>query len=186
MVALEFVERTRGKAAAWLLAGDLSRAVRLDHPAGLISATFSPDGAWLATLSHDGIARIWSRGGRLEAELRHTGPVWTAAWSSDGSWLATGTTAGTLTIWERSSWRVRKSIEAHVTFISALAIDERDTLIASSDGDGIVRLWDVEQLLQVARFPTGIRAQSLAFDGDQLLVSGPLATQAWRCDRHVF
>ncbi len=183
MFAFEETLRLEGKAVGWLLAGDLSRAVRLDHDTGLYGAAFSPDGARLATLSQDGTARIWNRDGGLEATLHHAAPVAHAAWSSDGSWLATGTLAGTLMIWDRSSWRARKEIEAHVNFIDALAIDDRDTLIASAGGDGIVKLWDVELLLQVARIPAGI-VDHLAFEPDRLLVSGPLATQAWRCDRY--
>ncbi len=184
MFAVETIEAPGGKATGWLLAGDLSRAIRLEHDAGLEKATFSPDGARLATLSHDGTARIWNRDGGLEATLHHAGPLAAAAWSSDGSWLATGTSAGTLTIWDRSTWRARKLIEAHVNFISALAIGDRDTLIASAGGDGIVKLWDVELLLQVARIPTGRAVNHLAFDRDRILASGPLATQAWRCDRY--
>ncbi len=184
MFAFEDAERTEGKATAWLLAGDLSSAVRLEHDAGLLNARFSPDGTRLATLSFDGTARIWSRDGRLEATLRHVGYVVAVAWSSDGSWLATGTSAGTLTIWDRSTWRARKAIEAHANFISALAIDDRDTLIASAGGDGTAKLWDVELLLQVSRIPTGGTVRHLAFERDRLLVSGPLATQAWRCDRY--
>jgi WD40 repeat protein len=176
--------RLEGKSAGWLLTGDLSRAVRLDHEGGLFEAMFSPDGTRLATLSQDGTARIWNRDGGLEATLRHDGPVAVAAWSSDGSWLATGTTTGTLTIWDRSSWRARKTIDAHPNFITALAIDDRDTLIASAGGDGIVKLWDVELLMQVGRIPTGEAVNHLAFDRDRILTSGPLATQSWRCDRY--
>jgi WD40 repeat protein len=170
------------KAGAWLLTGDLSRVVRLEHDASLLDARFSPDGARLATLSQDGTARIWSRDGVLEATLHHVGYVVAAAWSSDGSWLATGTSAGTLTIWDRSTWQPRKVIEAHVNYIAALAIDDRDSLIASGGGDGTVKLWDAKLLLQVARIPTGRSVQHLALERDRLLVSGPVATQAWRCD----
>lgn len=183
MVVYRNAQRLEGKAAGWLLTGDLSRAVRLDHDGDLSNARFSPDGARLATLSFDGTARIWTRDGALEATLHHTGPVAHVAWSSDGSWLATGTLGGTLTTWERSSWRVRKAIEAHVNFIDALAVDDSDTLIASAGGDGIVKLWDAETLLQVARISTGETVESLAFDRDRILASGPSATQSWRCDR---
>jgi WD40 repeat protein len=186
MFAYENAERLEGKAAGWILAGDLSRAVRLDHEGDLSGATFSPDGARLATLSFDGAARIWSRDGVLEATLPHAGPVAEAAWSSDGSWLATGTFAGTLTIWDRSSWRMRETIEAHANFINAVAIDGGDTLIATAGGEGLVKIWDVETLAQVAKIPTGEVASQLAFDQDRILISGPSATQAWRCDRYSF
>ncbi|HSK03098.1 MAG TPA: WD40 repeat domain-containing protein, partial [Kofleriaceae bacterium] len=185
LFAFQSTAQPEGKAAGWLLPGDLSRAAApLDHDGSLIDARFSPDGARLATLSFDGTARIWSRDGVLEATLRHGASVMAAAWSSDGSWLATGTTVGTLTIWERPSWQPRKAIEAHVNFIPALAIDDRDSLIASGSGDGLVKLWDVETLLQVARIPTGKTVRQLVFERDRLLVSGPLATQSWRCDRY--
>jgi WD40 repeat protein len=167
--------------AGWLLAGDLSRGVQLHHNAILKDARFSPDGARLVTLSLNG-AWIWNRNGEIEAKL-DTGPVTAAVWSSDGSWLATGNNAGTLTIWDRPGWRARKPIDAHGIFIRALAIDDRNALIATAGGDGTVKLWDVEQLLQVARIPTGTPASDLAFERDTLLVSGPLATQSWRCDR---
>jgi len=170
---------TRG----WLLDGELSRELRLDHEVPLSNATFSPDGARLATLSYNGV-RIWNRDGVLEATLDAGGPVSAAAWSADGSWLVTGTQAGTLTIWDRTSWRARKSIEAHVNFISALAVDDGSILIASAGGDGTVKLWDADQLLQVARIPTGTTAEHLAFDRDTILVSGLLGTQSWRCDRY--
>src|SRR5262249_37605877 len=113
-----------------------------------------------------------------------SGPVAHAAWSSDGSWLATGTLAGTLTIWDRSSWRARKTIAAHFNYISALAIDDRGMLIARAGGRGTIKLWDVEELLEVARISTGQRVDHLAFERDRLLISGPLATHAWRCDRY--
>ena len=167
----------------WLLAGDLSRKVRLDHDARLNDATFSPDGARLATLSFNGVW-IWTPDGKLEAKLDTGGPAIAAAWSTSGGWLVTGTQAGTLTIWDRSSWQARKTIQAHVNFIRTLAVDEHDTLIASAGGDGTVKLWDAEQLLEVGRIPTGTTAQHLAFERDRILISGPLATQAWRCDRY--
>src|SRR6185436_7943309 len=184
LFAFDPAQRLKGKAAGWLLAADLSRVVRLDHDGDLGGARFSPDGTRIATLSFDGTARIWSRDGTLEATLPHAGPVGHAAWSSDGTWLATGTLAGTLTIWDRSSWRARKAIEAHTSFIDALAIDGGDTLIASAGIDGSIKIWDVETLLQVARIPTGESVEHLAFDRDQILALAPSATQSWRCDRY--
>ena len=56
----------------------------------------------------------------------------------------------------------------------------------SSGSDGVVKVWDEETLLQVARIPTGEAATQLAFDRDRLLASGRSVTQAWRCDRYSF
>jgi WD40 repeat protein len=183
LVAFEDANRRlQGKATAWLVSSDLARVIRLEHGAGVLNAQFSPDGARLVTLSFDGTASVWRRDGGLEATLDHPGPVVMVAWSSDGSWLATGTRAGTLTIWDRATWRARKAIDAHGSFINALEIDDHDSLIASAGGDGVVKLWDASTLLQVARIPTGMLAAHLAFERGQILVTGSLATQSWRCE----
>jgi WD40 repeat protein len=182
MVAIDG-DQLEGRVSAWLLASDLSGVIRLEHEAGLINARFSPGGDLLATLSVDGTARIWRRDGGLEATLSHAGPVAIAAWSSDGSWLVTGTRSGTLTIWDRSPWRMRKAVDAHANFINALEVADGDTVIASAGGDTILKLWDVETLLQTARIPTGMPVGHLEFERDQILVSGPRTTQAWRCER---
>jgi len=183
MVAFEQTSDLSGKATAWLLHDGLAREIRLDHETSLPDATFSPDGSRLVTLGQDGGARVWTTDGRLEATLKHPGPVGFAAWSSDGSWLATGTYGGTLTIWTRADWQARKQIEAHTNFITALTIGDHDSLIASAGGDGIVKIWDAAQLFQVGRIPSGSGVSALAIERDQLLIAGPLATQSWRCDR---
>jgi WD40 repeat protein len=184
MFAFEKGREWEGKATGWLLAGDLSRVISLEHDAGLLDVAFSPDKAQLATLTHDGIARIWNLDGKLEATLHHSGMLMSAAWSADGSWLATGTSGGVLTIWDPSSWQPRKKIEAHSNFISALAFDENGTLLASAGGDGLAKIWDTERFFQVGAVPADGLVQHLVFTRGQLLVSGSRATQSWRCDHY--
>jgi WD40 repeat protein len=182
LFAIDKVSISRGKATAWLLSADLSRAHRLDHDAGVSHAAFAPDGALLVTLGMDGVARVWDRGGVGEATLLHDGPLWTAAWTPDGRKLATGGNAGKVTVWERASWTIGRTLDAHINFVTALAFDAAGALLASAGGDGNVAIWDTDRFLQLARIPTKSLVEHLAFSGDQLLVSGPLTSQSWRCD----
>jgi WD40 repeat protein len=181
MFAIDRTELSPGRATAWLLSADLARAHQLDHEAGISDAAFAPGGAQLATLVLDGTARIWNQSGALDATLPHNGPLLIAAWSADGKRLATGTNAGTVTVWERARWRVARTLDAHINFVAALAFDGTGALLASAGGDGNVKIWDTEWFLELARIPTKSSVSHLAFARDQLLASGPLATQSWRC-----
>ena len=50
---------------------------RLDHDGGVNAAAFSPDGAWVATASEDGSARVFEAASGAEvARLDHDGPVY--------------------------------------------------------------------------------------------------------------
>jgi WD40 repeat protein len=58
------------------------------HKNNVMRASFSPDGAWIATTSVDNTAMVWdARTGELAWTF--VGPAYTAAWSADGTQLFT-------------------------------------------------------------------------------------------------
>ena len=71
------------------------------HTDLIITVTFAPDGATIATASEDGMARVWDT--RTGAELRqltgHTGPVRSVAFAPDRATLATASDDSTIRIW---------------------------------------------------------------------------------------
>jgi len=75
-------------AKIWDLRGDAPPVVLNGHLDNLITATFSPDGSLVATVSVDDTARLWDAAtGELERTI--SGPSHTAAFSPDGTQLYT-------------------------------------------------------------------------------------------------
>jgi WD40 repeat protein/DNA-binding SARP family transcriptional activator len=72
------------------------------HEWAVFDARWSPDGAWIATASGDGTARIWdAQTGAPRFTLKgHTSQVMTADWSPDSRRLVTGSEDGTARVWE--------------------------------------------------------------------------------------
>ena len=71
----------------------------LEHPDGMNTIAFSPDGRSIATSSRDGMARLWDPAtGRESFVLRHEGAVTDAAFSPDGHSVATASRDGTIRV----------------------------------------------------------------------------------------
>ena len=72
------------------------------HEWQVYEASWSPDGAWIATASGDGTARIWdAKTGAARFTLEgHTAGVAPVDWSPDSGRLVTGSEDGTAHVWE--------------------------------------------------------------------------------------
>src|SRR5262249_55566773 len=95
----------------WQRLCHLDQHTFIGHRSEVHSVCWSPDGARLATGSHDGTAKVWdAAGGRELLTLRgHTGPVRSLAWSPDGARLATGSHDGTAKVWDAAGGRERRT-----------------------------------------------------------------------------
>ncbi|WP_157180373.1 NB-ARC domain-containing protein [Protofrankia coriariae] len=103
----------------------------------------APDGAWLATGSHDGVIRIWDPAtSRVITTLTgHTGNVTAMTIAPDGTWLATGSDDGSIGIWNRAAGRIGTPI-GHTGQVTALAISPDSTRLATAGHDGDILILD--------------------------------------------
>src|SRR5436305_764672 len=77
---------------------------RVDHDGPVRAVAFSPDGAWMATGSDDGSARVLdAASGAERARLDHDGPVGAVAFSPDGACVATGSDDGSARVFDAAS-----------------------------------------------------------------------------------
>ena len=74
----------------------------MEHKGQVLSAAFSPDGAYLVTASADGTAQLWdaTSGEPLSVLVGHTAEVFSAAWSADGVRVVTAGGDGKARIWQ--------------------------------------------------------------------------------------
>ncbi len=152
------------------------------HTGDINALSWSPDGARLASASHDRTVRIWdaASGTTQDVLTGHTKWVSTVTWSPNGLRLASGGEDGTLRIWEVGTPGQARLLNVLGPFewIWSAAWSLGGDRLAFGCGDGSVRIWEMEgpetsplelkghgwDVLSVAWSPEGARLASTSFD----------------------
>jgi WD40 repeat protein len=138
---------------AWLavnLAGKgvLVRRVRSGETAATLPEllvarlVFSPDSQTLATITTDGVVKLWDSaawkpGREFEALREPTQPVSAAAFSPDGKLLAVGGAKGAVEVWETETGKRLQKLAGAPTEIVGLAFSPEGKWLAVADADRI-------------------------------------------------
>lgn len=142
----------------------------------------SPDGNWLAVGSgvrFGGIIEVWDdRTGALVVSLAGSAPL---AFSADGKRMLSAGPGkrDTLLLWDTATWQPVETFEGAVRSLS-IALSEDQKMVASSNSDGIVRLWDVGTALPRLTLNCLPRTVSLSFaPGGRRLVTADGSLRLW-------
>ena len=158
-----------GNIKLWDLRNDIVTTLR-GHTDTVNAVAFSPNGELLATGGDDWTFRLWnvSRWQNI-ATLEHNvdrtrWQVKAVAFSPDGQLLAT---AGRhVKLWEVSNQTEIATLQ-HAEYVWALAFSPNGQLLAAGDREGTVRIWDVQDRLDLARLKGDTRVvYTVAFSPD--------------------
>ena len=153
---------------------------RVGHMAAVTQFAIRPDRRCYATADQEGHIRVWPihrripegiekplklvSGSRMEVDA--TGKVATAS-IPDGE-------ATILTLWDVRTGRTLSELPGHERGIPAVAFHPAQNRLASVDGRGTVRLWDLEDTSVISELALDADVRDLRFDrsGDHLVLAG--------------
>lgn len=152
---------------------------------GVLSLAFSPDGQQLAVGRNNQVLDIyrtldWQKERQISDFL---GGVASVAFSPDGKYLASASfNEPRIALWDPISGERLHSLNDHDEELYALAFSPDGKYLASAGADRIIRLWQVDTLLPVARLSGHLRpVWALRFSPDsQLLASGSMGDHTLR------
>ena len=149
----------------------------IDTGSRMFDVDFSPDGASIATVHGlpDFAVRLWNAAGGdlLWDSFEHDGDAHSASFSPNGDYLATVDGDGRVYVFDAVTGERLRSLVGHraplfcVRFIT-------DRLLATGDGGGQVKLWDVEAgrwLADVSIFRSQISALGVSPDREVLVLA---------------
>jgi len=143
------------KLLLWDIDGRKVRHVVASIKKALVGISFSPDSAFLATVTADDFARIWkSTDGTMVREFRldHDG-VDSVAFSASGKTLVTGGKDNAVKLWNPETGRLFKTLWLHAGRVVALAFSPDGKTLASGGRDGLIALWNFDESTHVEEKP---------------------------------
>lgn len=132
------------------------------HSNSILSIALSRDGRFALSGDYNGSMRSWdtSTGKEVRSFGGNRGPVYAVAISANGRWALSGNCAdnalsgscikGTMKLWDMASGKELRTFELPVS-VNSVAFSPDGRLALSSNGDGAIRLWNIESGQELAR-----------------------------------
>jgi WD40 repeat protein len=138
------------------------------HSGEVWTATYSPDGRWVASSGTDRTVRLWRATGRQDALVLHghTDSVPQLGFSADGRRLLSVSQDGTARLWDADPEVALPVLRGHESYVYPVAYSPDGRWIASGSWDGTVRLWDAVTGEPGAVMELGNNVRTLAFGPD--------------------
>ncbi|KAJ7726681.1 WD40-repeat-containing domain protein [Mycena maculata] len=148
----------------------------LDHPSGVSSVAFSPDGNQIVSGSNDKTLHLWDAetGQALSDPFQgHTDSIRCVTFSPDGKQVVSSSDDKTMRLWDAETGQgLGDPFECHTEWVNSVAFSPDGKWVVSGSNDKTVRLWDAKTRKAVGNpFEGHIdRVRSVAFspDGKQI------------------
>lgn len=141
-----WTEAKPGQIKLWK-ADSLEEITRLEgHDVAIRSAVFSPDGSKLASVSEDGVIKVWDVKTQTEVTtLRNSGGARPLDWSPDGRLLAAGLHDGTTNVWDLNSAVVVRRFGGNDDTFSVRFVPD-GSILCGVGGDARMLFWNTSGL----------------------------------------
>jgi WD40 repeat protein/DNA-binding SARP family transcriptional activator len=135
-----------GSATIWSIA--TRRSLRLNLDTSVSGASFSPNGALVATVGADGSVRLWNAStGAAQARLQvTTQPLASVGFSSDGTRVVTTSENGVIAITDVRSGQTLSQMHSGSPELTAAFVPRSD-LVVSANQDGTLAVWTPAELM---------------------------------------
>lgn len=125
------------------------------HEGGVETVAFSSSQmrpVLLASAGADGIIRVWDVDVNAErCRFSHGGVIAKLVWHPSLPVLVSGSSDGTVALWDVLSGQQLNKFEGHQAFISDVCFASNSEFIASTSGDGTVRIFDARSSLSAVK-----------------------------------
>ncbi len=173
-----------GTVRLWRLPPPTPEAVLDTLPRLVRDLAYDAAGERLATVSFDGLLRVYSAATREllrrvpvfdtpERAKRADGSVGCVAFSPDGRTIATGSNDALVRLWEAESGDLLATLEGHASGVSEVLFSPDGGLLGSAAADGTAILWRVHERTELRRITMGPAVAGLAFSPDGRHVAVP-------------
>lgn len=155
--------------------GDL-HATLSGHDRDIACLVWRPDGAILASGSHDRTVRFWNVAERREISVKQIDSlVYAVDWHPRADLLAVGTGAGDIQIWNAPAGGRATTYKAHEKGVRSVVYSPGGSRFASCSFDSMIRIWDAWELgddKTLADHIDRIETASFSPDGRRLATGG--------------
>jgi WD40 repeat protein len=136
--------------------------------AGVITASFSPDGRRIVTTSYSRVARVWDAesGAEIAVLNGHMDMVRNASFSPDGRWIVTASHDQTGRLWDAESGKEIAVLNGHGGLVVSASFGPDGGMIVTASSDHTARLWDAESGAEIAVFGHTGPVESASFSPD--------------------
>ena len=157
----------------WQVADGRQLTIYHGHTGWIQSLVFSPDGATLASGSHDHTVRLWDRqtGQCLKTLRGHTGCIQSLAFSPDGITLASGSHDHAIRLWNVQTGQCVQELSGHRDRVFFVGFSPDQQTLISGGADDIVWIWQLQTgqcIRQISTHLNWALAIALSPDGQRL------------------